>query len=352
MDSSTYSRADRLLHRMAFGGIELQKAVADIEDRLYARPLAAITEQPPVFISSLPRAGTTLLLEAMTVLPGSVAHTYRNMPFVLCPLLWDQISRPFHAPNAVQARAHGDGMDVGFDSAEAFEEVLWMAFWPEKYEGAGISLWQAGDRAPEFEDFFRRHMRKLILAKGRQSGRYLSKNNANIARIPLLRRLFPEGRIIVPFRDPLDQAASLLKQHRRFTALHARDPFARYYMESIGHLEFGAAFKPIAFANLGPAAPDSMAFWLGYWTAAFLHVLEHVGANVHLVDFHHLCASPEASLRALGVVLGQPEALIPQAAMFRPAASHDVDSETRALPESEAAYAIYDRLRSQAINRP
>ena len=35
-------------------------------------------------------------------------------------------------------RAHGDGMTIGYDSHEAFEEVLWRAFWP------GISILRTG----------------------------------------------------------------------------------------------------------------------------------------------------------------------------------------------------------------
>jgi hypothetical protein len=341
---------------MAFGGIELQKAVADIEDRLYAPILAKVVQQPPVFITSLPRAGTTLLLDVVANLPGCSPHTYRHMPFVLCPLLWRDISRSFRQPSVAMARAHGDGSSVGFDSPEAFEEVLWMAFWPRKYAGNRIALWGRDDHEPEFEDFFRRHMGKLVFAGTRNGeGRYLSKNNANIARLPLLRRLFPDGRIIVPFRDPVAQAASLLNQHRRFKALHARDPFAKYYMESLGHFEFGGAFKPIGFAACPDAGEaDDLRFWIEYWTAAFAHVLaqaEDARLAVHLVDFDRLCAFPESSLAALGSILDDAGLLARQAPRFHAAASHHAPAETRTSPAGERAYGLYGALRARAVNR-
>lgn len=339
----TYSALDRLLHRMAFAGLELQKAVADVEDRLHAAALNAVIERPPVFITSLPRAGTTLLLETLVSLPGYATHTYRNMPFVLCPLLWGKISRPFRTPGAKQARAHGDGMEVGFDSPEAFEEVLWRAFWPDKYAGARIKLWTAEDRDPEFEGFFRRHMRKVILSVAGTTGRYVSKNNANIARIPLLRRLFPESPILVPFRNPLDQAASLLNQHRRFTALHARDSFARRYMEDIGHLEFGSALRPIAFPGASAGSPDDLEYWLGAWTAAFSHMLAQ-GDAVYLIDFDRLCAAPENSLGVLGTLLGDATVLRTRAARFHAARAH------APAAVGKAAVAVHARLQAKAIN--
>jgi hypothetical protein len=357
VDSSAYGKIDRLLHRMAFGGIELQKAVADIEDRMYRAALEKITPLPPIFVTSVPRAGTTLLLDAIATLPTCAVHTYRSMPFVLCPLLWRDISHSFRKPNVDQARAHGDGMSVGFDSPEAFEEVLWRAFWPGKYKRDRIELWGADDRDPEFEDFFRRHMRKLVFAnpRGGGAGRYVSKNNANIARIPLLRRLFPGCRILIPFRDPFDQAASLLNQHRRFTGLHAQDAFAKYYMESIGHLEFGSAFTPIAFADRPDAGNAAdLAFWVDYWTAAFAHLLaqtQDADPNVHLVDFDRLCAQPESSLAAVGEVIGDGGLLKQEAARFHAAVAYAVPDALRFSPAGERAYALYAGLRRRAVNR-
>ena len=85
--ASAYSRIDRLLHRMAFSGTQIQVALADIEDQVYARNIPTGPVARPVFVTALPRAGTTLLLEAVASLPEFATHTYRHMPFVLCPLL-------------------------------------------------------------------------------------------------------------------------------------------------------------------------------------------------------------------------------------------------------------------------
>ncbi len=38
--------------------------------------------------------------------------------------------------------------------------------------------------------------------------------------------------------------------------MHARDPFARRYMEAIGHYDFGANLRPIDFDGWATATPD------------------------------------------------------------------------------------------------
>ena len=83
------------------------------------------------FVTSLPRVGTTLLLDVLSALPAFASHTYRHMPFVLCPILWDRISSGFRKEAELDEREHGDGIMIGYDSSEAFEEIIWMAFWGE-----------------------------------------------------------------------------------------------------------------------------------------------------------------------------------------------------------------------------
>ena len=137
----SYGRVDRLLHQLAFSAITPQLALADIEDSLFARQIAA-TLVKPVFVTSLARAGTTMLLELIAGLTGFASHTYRDAPFVLSPLIWDRLSSRLRTNGRSIERAHGDGVTINTDSPEAFEEVVWKAFWPAKYreDRVGLSL--------------------------------------------------------------------------------------------------------------------------------------------------------------------------------------------------------------------
>lgn len=362
-EASGYSWADRLLHKAAFSraGIELQKSLADIEDRSHAAQLDAIRIKKPVFITSLPRAGTTLLLNLVTLDASFVAHTYRTMPFVLCPILWDQVSRGFRKEGDKRERAHADGMLVGYDSPEAFEEVLWKAFWPKKYEKNRIALWSERDRNTEFESFFRRHIQKLIMLAPPKQGlarHYVSKNNANIARIGLLRRIFPDCVLLVPFRDPIDQASSLLRQHRRFLKIHAEDPFARFYMEAIGHYEFGAGLRMLDFPDVAGTQsaldPNDLGFWVQVWVRAFACLAAMPDDWFHLVDFDVFCADPDPGISVLADVLGENayDALKGEASSFHAAIRYDSDVGPLDPSLLSRARALYEELRARAINAP
>ncbi len=96
-EKTGYSVLDRCFYRVAFKTYRVQASLADLEDRLFVRQLAACRAERPVFITALPRAGTTLLLECCAKLPEFASHCYRDMPFVPIPCLWARFSATFSA---------------------------------------------------------------------------------------------------------------------------------------------------------------------------------------------------------------------------------------------------------------
>ena len=83
-----------------------------------------------------------------------------------------------------------------------------------------------------------------------QKKRYLSKNNQNIRRVELISKIFPNSKILIPFRNPIQHAYSLLSQHKRFIEDSKKDKFVSHYMKWIGHTEFGPNYIPINNKNL------------------------------------------------------------------------------------------------------
>lgn len=310
-----YGALDRALHRCAFASRDMQRALAEIEGRMFAGRIDLAAATDPVFVTSLPRAGTTVLLRILAALPDFASATYRQMPFPLSPLLWSQMTGRLRRAGEETERAHGDGLGHGYDSPEAFEEPAWMAFWPDHYRDGAIMPWQAGAEADEFAAFLRRHMAKIVAAGGAGARRYLSKNNANIARLGLIERMFPSATILVPVRQPWAQVASLLNQHRRFLDLHRREPFGRRYMEWLGHFEFGEALRPIGFGGRRPEGdPQTPEFWLRYWCAAYRCVLQTAGERAVLIDHDAFSAAPGPLAPALARRLSVDPAALAQAA--------------------------------------
>ncbi|MAT91064.1 MAG: hypothetical protein CME59_00530 [Halioglobus sp.] len=322
MYKSQYSGTDRALHRLAFSSWGLQAALSDMEDSLFRSRLSQVEAERPVFITALPRAGTTLLLELLADTGEFSTHTYRHMPFLLCPLLWEGFSRRFRKSGELRERAHGDGVQVSEDSPEAFEEVIWRHYWKRYYQQDHIEPW-GKVRHKAFERFFQAHMRKIVAMGGDSSPgmqrRYLSKNNLNIARVRYLQRALPGCSVIVLFRDPYEHAASLLRQHLNFLEQHRADAFSRWYMEGIGHYDFGANLKPVDFGNWMQSrhAGDAttIEYWLCYWHACYAHLLAQAGDATYFYSFEAMCEDPDPALDSLAqrLDLAEPPRLLEQA---------------------------------------
>lgn len=355
-----YSLVDRALHRIAFRTTRVQVDLNDLEDRLFAGAFEDVEVDRPVFVAGLPRAGTTLMLELLVESGAFASHTYRDMPFVLVPLLWSRFSGRFRTGGQEQERAHGDGMTVGPDSPEAFEEIVWKAHWKERYRDDRILPWDE-TRKPAFDRFLSRHVRKIVGLRGGTAPvppRYVSKNNLNIARVGYLLALFDDARVVLPFRDPLEQAASLLRQHLNFLAIHREDPFALRYMEGIGHHDFGESLKPVDFGGWIDEAPGrdptELSFWVEYWVSAYRHLLGQIGPRAVLVSYDGLCREPGRGLERLAESIDlagtAADALLAGADRIGAPSRRDVD--TSGIPASvvEAASALHAELIAAAAS--
>jgi hypothetical protein len=355
-----YSTLDRMLHRLAFSTSTAQLALAELEQKLFRKELAAVDGARPVFVTALPRAGTTLLLELCVGSGELAAHTYRDMPFVLMPLLWARFARRFQVTDERRERAHGDGMLVGVDSPEAFDEVVWRAFWRRHYLADRIQPWGPGDRDDEFLEFLRAHARKIVAARRAAAGphvsRYVSKNNLNIARLELIRRCFPDAIVILPFRDPLQHAISLCRQHENFTRIHASDRFAARYMRDVGHYDFGANLRPVDFGgwldSRRCADPQQLDFWLEYWCVAHRALLSHPEEpGTHFLSYDALCREPHAGMEQLAGLLGLREraAFLEQERRIRQEAPRTAQLGPQARQLLDEALAIHEQLRRRAV---
>ena len=349
-----YSPVERALHYLAFSVPFVQKALGELENDLFARERQRRSAGREVFVTGLPRAGTTLLLELLYRTGEFSSFTYRHMPFVLAPLIFGRASRANARSKEIE-RAHGDGMQVSLDSPEAFEEVLWLTYLREQIvtrrtlEPLKVEMVTA-----QFEDAFRATIQKLLAESESDGGtRYLSKNNANISRLGVLSQLFPDCTIMVAFREPSAHIASLMRQHQRFSTAHSTDPFARRYMAWIGHFEFGLNFRPINFSGWLDGseidANPTADFWLRYWTIAYRHALDQCTSNVVFVDFDRLLAEQTTYLGAIGraLQLRRPESLVEEASRLRAPTTVE-----RAAPRNdetlEAARAVHAELRAAA----
>ncbi len=330
-----YSFIEKMLHDVAFKTFPSQIAMSDLESRLNKKKLQDIRIEQPTFITALPRAGTTLLLELAVETREFVSHTYRDMPFLLTPMFWNSFSKIFKQSDTPRERAHGDGMLVSVDSPEAFEEIIWKAFWPSRYRKDKIVPW-AEPSYPEFEAFLRDHIVKLIALRGEgdKDRRYISKNNLNISRLKYISKIFLDAIIIVPFRDPIQHASSLLRQHLNFINIHKEDAFAKKYMAAIGHFDFGENLKPVDFDNwLDSSAikdPQKIDFWLQYWSDSYNYMMNNSNNNIQFIAYDAMCENPSKHMKTFAEMLKlkNPDVLLQQAERIAPPKPYQVELES------------------------
>jgi hypothetical protein len=235
-----YSNIQKFLHDFVLSKKIINKSLFELEKIIYLKK-KDIINQSHVFITGLPRSGTTSLLNFLFSSDEYVSLKYRNMPFVLSP----NFSKLFNKKNITKKeRLHGDGINFDNNSPEAFDEVFF-------------------DNSEEFVKHELENYIQLILLSNKKS-KYLSKNNLNYKRVDLIQSIFPNSIFLIPIREPLQHANSLLNQHLHFSQLQKEDDFIRRYMNYLGHNEFGLNHKPwndpINYRDRG-----KIDYWLEQW---------------------------------------------------------------------------------------
>tara|TARA_Y100000741_G_scaffold357262_1_gene334917 strand:- start:755 stop:1720 length:966 start_codon:yes stop_codon:yes gene_type:complete len=277
---NNYSWLQKRLHQFALSAQFMREATYDIESFLIS-PIQETNNH--VFIAGLARSGTSILLNALYESNQFSSLLYKDMPFILAPNLWSRVSFGKKNLDLVE-RAHGDGIKISINSPEAFEEVFWMTFNDDKNES---------------NKKFIKYV-QLINHKYKKD-RYLSKNNQNIRRVKLLSKIFPHSKILIPYRNPLQHAFSLLSQHKRFIKNAKIDKFIANYMELIGHKEFGPNYKPL-FSNKIKFIDDlDINHWIEQWYLTYKKCYESLENknNICFICYEELCKSHEYWLSIL-----------------------------------------------------
>ena len=204
-----------------------------------------------IFVTGLPRSGTTSILNFIYSSGQYASLTYKSMPFVLSP----NFSKLFNKKNiAAKERLHGDGITFDINSPEALDEIFF------NYDDEFIKN--------ELENYI-----QLIL-RSEKKEQYLSKNNLNFKRIDLIKSILPNSKFIIPIREPLQHAYSLLNQHLNFIRLQKKDDSIKRYMNYLGHNEFGLNHKPWNELKI-LLIQENINYWLEQWCLFYQNILKN-----------------------------------------------------------------------------
>jgi Sulfotransferase family len=279
------------------------------ETRLEESDLIDIPAEPPVYVGGLARSGSTILLELLARHSHFATHRYRDFPMLFTPRLWNWfIDHAARATPPAEERAHADGIAVTRESPEAFEEVIWMAFFPDLHNPDRSAILNEQTDNPAFVTFYRDHLRKLLRMRGGR--RYLAKGNYNITRLEYLAQIYSGARFLIPVRDPVWHIASLMKQHELFTNAERADPAVLRHMQRCGHFEFGLDRRPIHTGNDAAlaivrnhwAAGRELEGWAAYWSMTYGYLADllerrpDIRASTLLLRYEDLCRSPRETM--------------------------------------------------------
>ena len=280
---NNYSWLQQKLHKLALSSQLMREVMFDVESSSISTNQ---TNDSHVFVSGLARSGTTILLNALYKSNEFASLSYKDMPFVLAPNLWSKLSLHKQDTHLVE-RAHGDGIKVSAESPEAFEEVFWMTF---------------DERSKETKEKFKKYVQ--LISKKYHKNRYLSKNNQNIRRVESISSTFPNSKIFIPYRNPIQHAYSLLSQHKRFIGDSKKDSFISNYMKWIGHTEFGPNYIPIHDKDLCFKDDLNINHWLEQWQLTYKHCYENLRneKNVYFICYEELCNSNDYWLNLLQIL--------------------------------------------------
>tara|TARA_B100000886_G_C20419168_1_gene490667 strand:- start:619 stop:1590 length:972 start_codon:yes stop_codon:yes gene_type:complete len=267
---NNYSWLEKRLHQLALSSKFMREVMFEFENS----SLRNFNDKAKhVFIAGQARSGTTILLNSIYQSNIFASLTYEDMPFILSPNFWSKF-KPQKRNEILLERAHGDNLKYSTKSPEAFEEVFWKTFSEDEYES---------------REKFKMYVSNITYKY--KKIRYISKNNQNIKRLNLISKIFKNAKILVPFRDPLQQSYSILNQHNKFIKFEQNDKFISTYMNLIGHTEFGPNYIPffkevIKFDNF-----SDINHWIEQWYLIYKNSFEILSQNknVTFVCYEKLC---------------------------------------------------------------
>lgn len=282
-----YSRLSKFLHRLMFISTDISKIFFEIEKQIFLKKINN-SKISSFFITGLPRSGSTILLNSLHKTNYFSSLQYSDMPFITSPNLWSKLNF-FKEINKTHERAHKDGIRIGFNSPEAFEEVFWKS--QLSFKNKDPLIFDASDYTNKviknFENFV-----KLISFKNRKKF-YLSKNNNNILRLNSLLNYFPNSIFIFVIRDPSSHVISLQNMHKKFKELQKNDPFILNYMNYLGHHEFGSGHKVFDFSNSQDDIKkddENINYWLNIWINYYEYLEKYlINNNIYLLDYSKFC---------------------------------------------------------------
>ena len=221
MFNKDYNFLVKLFHYLVLGNKIVPELLFDIENLLNKKKINNLKIKHQLYITGLARAGTTILLNTIYSSNKFASYTYRDMPFVISPNIWNIVSKRIKSKTSV-LRKHKDNILINLDSPEQFEEFLNLKD-SDKYNfETFLREYEVDEQSLILYELF------IKLSDKYKSNNYICKNNNNFKNKKFVKG-FPQAKFLVSIRNPLDHSISLLNQHNNFIKIQGEEKFTKLY---------------------------------------------------------------------------------------------------------------------------
>ncbi len=305
MFNKDYNFLVKLFHFLILGNKIVPELLFDIENLFNKKESKNSYINHQLYITGLARAGTTMLLNTIYSSKKFASYTYRDMPFVISPNIWNIISKRIKSKKSV-LRKHKDNILINLDSPEQFEEVFWNLKDSQKYNFKSFLKEYEVDK--ESLDLYELFIKNCLIKY--KSDNYIAKNNNNFLRIKSLLKRFPYAKFLVSIRNPLDHSASLFNQHKNFTKLQSEEKFTKSYMNYLVHHEFGLSHKPMIFNAKFQSDFNSndVNYWLEQWINLYNFAKKNnfkKNNNILFIFYEELCNNTNSVITRINNFIGE-----------------------------------------------
>ena len=265
-----YNLLDKLLHQLFLGNIFIKETCFELEKYFFLNNCEDFTLNNHIFISGMPRAGSTVLLNFIYSSNNFASLTYKDMPFLMSPNLLSFLKTK---KNFKKKRFHNDDISINTMSPEALDQAF-------------LATFSKKELSKNYKDYI-----NLILNNYKRK-RYISKNNNLLNNLNMIVEDFKNSDILILLRDPIQQSNSLLNKHIQFTNMQKENNFILKYMNFLGHHEFGLGHKSW-FLSKKYDNKNSIDYWLEQWLLYFENILSLLGKNnrISFIDYEKLCTN-------------------------------------------------------------
>ena len=209
-----YNFSQRIIHKLILSSKNILKSLYEFEKLINYKYLniEALKSKNHIFITGLPRSGTTALLNAFYNSNKYASLTYGDMPMITSPNINSKIFKSSNE-NYIQ-RIHADNIYINKQSPESFDEIFLNAF----------------------DEDYNEYLKYIgMILKKYNKVLYLSKNNLTYKRKTKLKEILPSASFVITVRHPFYHASSLYHQHLQITEKQKKNHFIFDYMNLTHH---------------------------------------------------------------------------------------------------------------------